>query len=128
MFTATQLVCHAVGDYVLQTHHQVVNKGKSSLVCAIHALTYTLPFLLITTSWAALAVIASSHFVIDRWRLARYICWAKNQFAPASHRYRLETPSGYPADVPVWLSTWLLFITDNIVHIVCNALAIWYLG
>ena len=40
----TELLCHLVGDYVLQNHAMASLKTKSSFWAAIHALLYTLPF------------------------------------------------------------------------------------
>jgi Protein of unknown function (DUF3307) len=87
MLTADQVVCHLVGDYVLQSDWMAQTKTQRSWPAIVHAVTYTLPFLVLSSSWTALGVIAGSHFVIDRWRLARYICWVKNQVAPASARH-----------------------------------------
>lgn len=78
MFTADQLVAHAVGDYILQSDWMATRKTSSSVAAAAHAICYTLPFLLITQAPAALAVICGTHFVIDRWRLARFVVWLKN--------------------------------------------------
>ncbi len=82
--TADQLVLHAVGDYVLQSDWmaQMKTKAGGAAACAVHVALYTAPFLTVTTSWRALLFIAASHFVIDRWRLAKYVCWAKNGIAP----------------------------------------------
>lgn len=121
MFTADQLVAHAVGDYILQSHWMATQKTKQSFAAAVHAVTYTLPFLLITQSPAALAAICGSHFVIDRWRLARFVVWAKNGMRGP------VTATGYADDVPAWLSVWLLIAADNIIHVICNALALQYL-
>lgn len=82
MITADQLFCHGVGDYVLQSDWMATEKTKKSVAAAAHALTYSLPFLVLTQSPAALAVICLTHFVIDRWRLARFVVWAKNWLAP----------------------------------------------
>lgn len=117
-FTADQIVAHLVGDYILQSHWMAQNKGKRSMAAAAHAVAYTLPFLLITTSVAALAAICVSHFIIDRWRLARFVVWLKN--GP----WHPITGTGYQDDVPPWLSVWLLIIADNTVHLVCNAVAL----
>ena len=122
LFTADQLVAHAVGDYILQSHWMATEKTKQSFAAATHAITYTLPFLLITQSPAALSLICGSHFVIDRWRLARFVVWLKNgPWLP-------QTATGYQDDVPAWLSVWLLIAADNIVHVICNAVAIAALG
>lgn len=150
MFTADQFMAHAIGDYLLQSHWMATEKTKNSAAAAIHAVVYTLPFLLITHSIAALLVICGTHFVIDRWRLARFIVWFKNgpvagigyeEVVPAFNRFaavrhlrqpvilwKPVTATGYQDDVPAWLSVWLLIAADNILHVCINALAIWYFG
>ena len=128
IFTMDQLVAHLVGDYLLQSHWMAQNKAKASVPAAVHAVTYTLPFLLITQSVAALAVICGTHFLIDRFRLARFVVWAKNQIGPSRIAWAGSEATGYPADVPAWLSVWLLIIADNTLHIIINGLAIYYLG
>ena len=76
------LVLHLFGDYVIQSDWMANMKTKASLPALAHAVTYTAPFWLILPSWPALLLIGGSHFVIDRWRLARYVCWAKNLLGP----------------------------------------------
>ena len=96
----------------------------------LHGITYGVPFLVVTHSIAALLVIVGTHIIIDRYRLARHLMWFKNQFAPKQYRperSELKT-TGYPAETPAWLSTWLMIIADNCVHIILNTLAIIYLG
>lgn len=122
MFTADQIVAHAVGDYILQSHWMATEKTKNSVAAAIHAATYTLPFLLITQSPVAIAIICVTHFFVDRFRLARFLVWLKN--GP----WKPLTATGYQDDVPAWLSVWLLIAADNILHVVINALAIWHFG
>ena len=122
MFTADQLVAHAVGDYILQAHWMATEKTKRHVAAAVHAITYTLPFVLLTQSVAALAVICGTHFLVDRYRLARFVVWAKNGARGP------VTATGYAEDVPPWLSVWLLIAADNILHVLCNGLAIHFLG
>lgn len=143
------LFAHAVGDYILQSHYMATRKTNSSIACLAHVFTYTLPFLLLTTSWKALLFIAGTHYIIDHWRLARYVCWFKNFLAPKV-RVLTKIPenvdgvvgfrdvtveqwgfpwyecsaTGYHNEVPIWLSTWLLIIADNIIHVAMNAAAL----
>jgi hypothetical protein len=128
--TADQLVLHGLGDYVLQSQWMANEKSKQSLVAFVHALTYTLPFFLVSQNPSALFAICGTHFVIDRWRLAKYVCWTKNFLAPpGSNRPWSECRStGYPDDSPPWLSVWLFIIADNLMHVVCNGLALKYLN
>jgi hypothetical protein len=125
MITADQIVAHLVGDYIIQSDWMANEKTKRHLAAAVHALTYTLPFLLLTLDPTTLAFIAGTHFVIDRWRLARFVCYAKNfpwqPWADCS-------ATGYHKDRPAWLAVWLLIIADNTLHLLCNGIALTYLG
>ena len=128
MFTADQLVAHAVGDYLLQSEWMAQEKTKRSLPALVHCAVYLLPFLLITQSLPALAVIFGTHFVIDRWHLARYVAWAKNRPWPGSAPWSDCRKTGFHPDTPPWLAGWLVIIVDNIMHVVINAAAIAWLG
>lgn len=128
MITANQLVAHAVGDYLLQSEWMVREKGRSHLAALVHVVFYTLPFLFLTQHPVTLAVIAGSHFVIDRWRLARYVIWLKNRPWPGSRPWHECKATGYPPETPAWMATWLLIIVDNILHILINGAAITYIG
>lgn len=123
--TAAQFLAHLWGDYVIQSDAMAQRKTSSSPWAAIHALTYALPFLLVTTSQKALAMIAATHFVIDRWRLARFVVWAKNAVGGSYAPWSECSTTGYHKDRPPWLAVWLLIIADNSLHLTCNALALW---
>lgn len=121
--TGTRLaLAHLLGDYVVQTHHQARRKTESWAQALAHAASYTACHLLVTRSPWRLAVIGGTHAVIDHYRLAKHVNWAKNQLAPAEYRPG-HTWSGYPEETPDWLAGWLLFITDNTIHLGINALA-----
>lgn len=131
MITAAQLVAHGVGDYVLQSNWMAQEKTKSSWAACAHALAYTTPFAFLTQSIVALSIIAASHFVIDRWKLARYVVWAKNFLAPPSSRPRPWSEckaTGYDPETPAWMAVWLMIIADNVMHVICNGAAIAYAG
>lgn len=140
--TADQILAHLVGDYLLQSDWMATEKTRRSVAAAVHALCYSLPFLFFRPSLAAFAFIAGTHFVIDRWRLARYVVWAKNYIAPVT--VTLGAPpfwlksdgqrpwsecrsTGYHESRPVWLATWLLIIADNTLHLICNGIALLWL-
>jgi hypothetical protein len=127
--TAGQLVMHAVGDYLLQSDWMAQEKTKRWWPAIAHAVTYGLPFLLLTRSPAALTVIVVTHAVIDRYRLARQICWAKNLAAPAAYRYPWAEcrATGYHESRPAWMAVWLLIVADNILHVLINAAALRWL-
>lgn len=131
--TADQFLAHLVGDYLLQSHWMATEKTKRSLAAAVHAITYTLPFLFLTRSPLALAAICGTHFVIDRYRLARWVVSLKNGYLfenqdVPGHLVMRATATGYRDDVPPWLAVWLLIIADNTLHIICNGLALRFLA
>lgn len=130
MFTANQFICHAVGDYILQSDWMALNKTKSWFPAFVHAITYSIPFLLLKPSVAALIVIIVSHAIIDRLRLARFVVWAKNLIAPKGQRTKPWSEckgTGYDPARPEWLTVWLLIIADNIIHVIINACALRWL-
>lgn len=120
------LLAHLVGDYILQSHWMATCKTQRWWPALVHAFMYGLPFLFVTHSWLALAVIVGTHAIIDRYRLARHVVWAKNQIAPRTQRPG-HTATGYAEDVPAWLAVWLLIAADNTMHLVINAWAVWAL-
>ena len=115
-----QLLLHLLGDYILQTDWMAREKVKRNIAALVHVVVYTLPFLLLTTSVAALLTIAVSHFFIDRYRLARHVVFAKNWVTQPSLRWKNCSETGYPKDVPPWLAVWLLIISDNTMHLCIN--------
>jgi hypothetical protein len=116
------LLAHLVGDYVIQSHWMATEKTKRWWPAVAHAGTYGVPFLTVTHSPLALAIIVVTHAVIDRYRLARHVVWLKNQLAPAPARPRWADASatGYPAETPAWLAVWLLIAADNTLHLIIN--------
>jgi hypothetical protein len=114
LFTANQLVAHAIGDYLLQSDWMALKKRTSAFVALVHALTYSLPFLVLTdASWWAMLVIVSTHAVIDHLGLARFVVYAKNFLAPAHIERVVEVPcvacneDGHPVEYVENRSRWL---------------------
>lgn len=127
-FTANQLVAHAVGDYLIQSHWMASEKTKRWFPAWTHVLTYGLPFLLITQSWLALLVIVVTHVVIDHYRLASRVIWLKNHVGSGAGPWsEAKENFGFPKDTPVWMSFWLMVIVDNLLHVLINASAIRWL-
>lgn len=123
------LLAHLVGDYLLQSHWMATEKTKRWWPAIAHAVTYGLPFLLVTQSPAALAIIVGTHAVIDRYRIARHVVWFKNLAAPKAHRHSWAecSATGYPQDTPPWMAVWLMIIADNTIHLAINAAAVRWL-
>lgn len=137
IFTAAQLVCHLIGDYLLQSQWMAEKKTSCFKIALYHALWYTAPFmLLLDVSWQAATVMIVTHALIDRFRIARYWLIIKNYAFP----FTLESfgkaktdfippdeVTGSPKHVPFGLGLAILIIADNLIHILINALAIFYL-
>lgn len=133
-----QLILHLFGDYITQSDWMANNKTKSSFAALLHVAAYSLPFLLLSPSLAAFAVIAGTHFLIDRFRLARYLVFAKNivlspkfvttyAFAGLQSDWADSKATGYPSITPPFLAVWLMILADNALHLAINYLALRFL-
>lgn len=122
-----QLLLHLIGDYIFQTGWMAENKVKRFLPATVHAIVYSLLFLLLRPSLLAFATILVTHFFIDRYRLARYVVFAKNWLTDWELKWADCKDTGYYKALPTWLATWLLIICDNTMHLTINYLALKYL-
>lgn len=120
------ILAHLVGDYILQTDYMAQEKTRRWTPAILHGITYTLPFLFITQSPVALLIICVTHIIIDRFRLAKYLVYLKNQIAPKRFRYKFgESSSGYAKTVPDWMGVWLMIVADNTLHLLINVWAVY---
>ncbi|MEV5752311.1 DUF3307 domain-containing protein [Actinoallomurus sp. NPDC052308] len=125
------LLAHLVGDYVLQSDWMATEKVKRWWPAVVHGVTYSLPFLLVTQSPWALLIIGGTHIVLDHYRLAKAVCWARNLIAPKKSRVSWKEAAanqGSPAGVPSGLATALLIVVDNTLHLCINLAAVMLLG
>jgi len=137
------LLCHFVGDFWLQTDWMTMNKSKSSLHCFVHCLIYTACFLILTTSWKALLFIFVTHFILDRWHgIIKRMIWVKNHFPTFQYPpFAYCNTTGYYDDSPYntmqrgkemgfgkprhfFITIWIYIISDNVLHLTCNLLAL----
>jgi uncharacterized protein DUF3307 len=149
----TQIFAHLIGDYILQSDWMAMNKSKRTWPCLVHVLLYTSCFLFLTTSWKALLVIGGVHFILDRWPvIIRRLIWLKNHINP-NFKYvpfekcrvtgyfdtilmesnadiafvdKSETVNGFQPRLN-YITIWLYIITDNLLHLLTNYLALTYL-
>lgn len=123
------LLAHLTGDYLLQSDWMALEKTRRWWPAWAHALTYGLPYVAVTRSPAALAVIVVTHAVIDRYRLARHLVWAKNLLAPERYRHPWSEcrATGYHNSRPDWLAVWLMIVADNTVHLLINTASVVWL-
>ena len=122
-----QLLLHLIGDYVTQTDWMATEKTRKNAAAVAHAVVYSLPFMLLTDSLPALLTICLTHLWIDRYRLARYVVFAKNWATNRSLQWADCSATGYPSTTPAWLAVWLLIIADNTMHLCINYAALRWL-
>jgi hypothetical protein len=136
-----QLIHHLIGDYITQSDWMANNKTSkySARSSARHCLQPAVPCCSVHRGSHSL-VILGTHFVIDRFRLAKYVVWLKNFAYPWEYdevfqgcipdeKYDWHNckATGYPSETPMWLAVWLMIIADNTMHLTINYLSLRYL-
>ena len=99
------IYAHLIGDYLIQTDWMATGKKRSSWICAIHVLTYLIPFLFTPMVWWQLALIGAEHFAQDRTAFVPWLMRAKGSAA------FVQPPCG----------PWSVIVTDNILHVLFMA-------
>ena len=123
-----ELILHLFGDYISQTDKQATLKLTDMRYALFHAFIYSIPFyIFIDISFTAFLVIFLTHAIIDRYRLAKYVIFARNWLHDRNLKWVDCSGTGYHKGKPAWLSVWLLIIADNTMHLTINYLAIAYL-
>ncbi|MFE9424189.1 DUF3307 domain-containing protein [Kitasatospora sp. NPDC006697] len=125
------LLAHLIGDFVLQSDWMAVEKTRRWWPAIVHGATYGLPFLLFTRSPIALTVIVVTHVVLDRYRAAKYLVWARNLIAPAGRRVAwadVHRNHGSSVATPAGLANALVVVADNTVHLAINGCALTWWG
>ena len=124
------LLCHLIGDYVLQSQPMADRKTTSSVWACIHAAAYSIPFALLLALTAqpgpglvALFVIFWTHASIDRYRLAARWCAWHGTGTREGGVWARWNASAEP--VPPFLSVWLTIVVDNTMHLAINAAAVY---
>lgn len=93
---------HLLGDYILQTDYQALGKVRSSWICLLHVVLYTVAIYLFTRwPWWALLITAGTHFAIDRFRLAYHWMGFNNQKV-----FREK------------MAPWSIVVVDNTFHLI----------
>jgi len=95
------LLGHMVGDYLLQNNWMAMNKGGSTLKCAVHCLIYTWAVDIFTYpffhhDWRWLALVFLSYFPIDRWSLADK--WLRHIGGRSMTRFMADGHKNIPAE------------------------------
>jgi hypothetical protein len=95
------IIAHLIGDYILQNDWMATGKKQKSWICAVHVLTYLVPFLFCDFKIWQIALIGIQHFAQDR---TNFIVWFMNIKGQA----KFASPPMAP---------WSIILTDNIIHI-----------
>jgi hypothetical protein len=98
---------HLFGDFPLQNHWMQA-KAKSSFVCSVHVLCYSLPWLALAIggviSWLAFGLIIGQHWLQDRFAL--HTRWMK--------LYKQTPPEMWPVGPlcmdQAWHLSWIAFV------------------
>lgn len=123
-----ELILHLFGDYISQTDRMANEKVKDIRMALLHAFVYSVPFyIFIDMSIIAFLTIFLTHAIIDRYRVVKYIIFARNRLHDKTLRWEDCSATGYHKDKPIWLTVWLMIIADNTLHLTINYLAIAYL-
>lgn len=131
-----QFLIHCFSDYWLQNGYMATNKKKDFKVALLHAVVYTIPFLLLTKSLLALLTICITHAVIDGTNIVNKLNQIKNldfnkQYVKdnsivGSNECVISIADGY-TDRPLFIRVWLIILQDNILHLIINYLSLRYL-
>lgn len=118
------ILCHLIGDYVLQSHVMATKKTSGIVWATIHGAFYSVPYCALLgviggytlQSALAWAVIMWSHVLIDRYAIARKWCvWWGVGHPGLWHK------KGMPFESPPpFLGVWLQIIVDNTLHLAIN--------
>lgn len=118
-----QLLLHLFGDFIVQNDWMALNKKKNGLIgfltCSIHCISYSLPFFLIT-NWMGVLLICISHFALDR-------TYVTEKFLKLRNGVKNTSNFGFKKERPFEITFWLMVITDNVIHLICNYFIITYL-
>jgi len=104
-----QFISHLFGDFVFQNDWMAINKNqytaKGWFACFVHCLVYSL-FFATYSNLSQMLLIFSTHFIIDKFSIARL--WT-NFFKVGAKMQR-----------DFWLYTYLIFMVDMTFHLACN--------
>ena len=76
----TLVMCHAVGDYVLQNDFLAKTKGDNFYHLLIHCILYCVPFAVVYGIDYKIAILFVTHVLIDCWKCRKEIGYVEDQF------------------------------------------------
>lgn len=122
------LICHLLGDFCLQNDWMASKKRMDSFCCAVHVAVYTAVFLALTWNILALALIAGTHFLIDRCGLGLKWCEFYGVGSPWIRITDEGSPPRLQVPEPAYKNFWLVVVCDQTFHLVCNYAILRWLG
>lgn len=73
------ILCHAVGDYVLQSDYIAKNKSSSTYILLIHCALYIIPFAIVFNLDYRLLILFVLHTVVDYLKIYKIINLLEDQ-------------------------------------------------
>ena len=124
------MLSHFIADFMLQPKWMAIQKTKSTAICALHCLIYSIPVSAVIALtmpwqwWIPLAVFIP-HFVIDRTALAYWwMVISKNRDFTAAYKKRDSFEEFY--DAPFTAIVYV--VIDQTMHALCLWAVVFYLG
>lgn len=105
-----QLLCHLIGDYLLQTSWMARDKVGGLLPAIIHCIAYTFTFLFLTFDPSKLYLIFFTHFVIDYTGVVKSL-----------------SDKTFDKNATEYLQVIIGIVRDNTVHLILNFLILEYI-
>jgi hypothetical protein len=130
-FFASIVIGHLLGDYIFQNTYLALGKARSSWICALHCLIYTIMVTL--TTWPSIHAVTwslfifVSHFVMDRWSVGdKWLALIRSRtlkgFAKDESWKTNPNFTPYPAENLHILSggftAYVYAVTDNAFHLI----------
>lgn len=120
-----QLLLHLFGDYFTQNDWMATNKGTFSVLgwftCILHCLLYSIAFGLYYHNLSIFLLVFGTHFLIDKFSLARYVTklvnWNWERDWGGDH---YSHDLGFDENRPAYITIWIHIIRDNSLHVACN--------
>lgn len=101
-----QIICHLIGDYLLQNSWMALNKTKSLIAAICHCVAYTLPFAFLTQCPLKLFAIFFGHLIVDHTNIVKQAS---------------DAAMGDAQEYQKWT---IGIVRDNTVHLIFNYLVL----
>lgn len=100
------MICHLVGDYLLQNSWMALNKTKNLIAAICHCAAYTLPFTFLTQDPLKLFAIFFGHLIVDYSNIVKTVSDAAMDGVPEYQKWTIG------------------IVRDNTIHLIFNYLVL----